>query len=216
MSSEFKLNTAAFMAAAARLLATSKRDAVTVMKQQAKGVIKEVIAITPPGGPNVSAGKARKRGTLNVKADILKVVRGVKADRAEAQDVAGIVDAKRTRGRITSEVTPRITVPAEKLKAYIKARPQRVGFLASGWNLAAAKLGLKPPAWIWRHSGPGAMEVNVTHQDIRIRATNAVRFASEISKLRSRLQQALHRQRNKIERQLRHYLARASNKAGFK
>lgn len=216
MSQEFKLNTQAFMEAAARLLATSKRDAVTVMKQQAKGFIKEVIAITPPGGPNVSPVKARKRGSAKVKADILRVVRGVRPERAQQHDVAALVEAKRVRGRVVNLASARITVPADKLRAYIKAKQQRVGFLASGWNVAAAKLGLKPPAWIWRHSGPGQMEVNVTDKDIRIRATNAVPFASEMFKLRRRLQQALHMQRNKISRQLRHFMAKGAQKAGFK
>ena len=216
MSQEFKLNTQSFMEAVARFMATSKRDAVTVMKQQAKGFIKEVIVITPPGGPNVAAVKARKRGTANVKADILKVVRGVKPERAAQHDIASLVESKRIRGRVVHRSDTRITVPADKLKAYIKAKQQRVGFLASGWNVAAAKLGLKPPAWIWRHSGPGQMEVNVTDKDIRIRATNAVPFASEMSKLRRRLQQALHMQRNKINRQLRHFMAKSAQKAGFK
>jgi len=216
MIQEFKLNTKAFMETAARFLATSKRDALVVMKQQAKGIIKEVIAITPPGGPNIPSGKARARGAAKVKADILKVVRGVTPERAKQHDVASLVESRRVRGRVPSEVVPRILVPRDKLKAYIKAKQQRVGFLASGWNVAAAKLGLKPQAWVWRNTGPGAMEVIVTDKDIQIRATNAVPYASEMSKLRRRLQQALHMQRNKMERQLRHFLAKTAKKVGFK
>ena len=216
MSREFKLNTTAFMETAARFLATSKRDALVVMKQQARGVIKEVIALTPPGGSGVSSGQARSRGARNVKADVLKVVKGVSAKRAEQQDVAGIVEPKRVRGRIPRAVTPRILVPMDKLKAYIKAKQLHVGKLASGWNEAAAKLGLKPPAWIWRNDGPGTMDISVTDKDITIRATNAVPYASEMSRLRSRLQQALNRQRNKMDRQLKDFMAKAAKKDGFK
>ena len=216
MSREFKLNTTAFMETAARFLANSKRDALVVMKQQAKGVIKEVISLTPPGGPGVSSGQARTRGTKNVKADALKVVKGVNPKRAEQQDVASIIESKRVRGRIRKEITPRILVPMAKLKAYLKAKQQHVGKLASGWNEAAAKLGLKPPAWIWRNDGPGMMDISVTDKDIIIRATNAVPYASEMSKLRSRLQQALHLQRNKMNRQLKDFMAKAAKKAGFK
>jgi hypothetical protein len=216
MSREFKLNTTAFMETAARFLANSKRDALVVMKQQAKGVIKEVISLTPPGGPGVSSGQARTRGTKNVKADALKVVKGVSPKRAEQQDVASIIESKRVRGRIRKEVIPRILVPMDKLKAYLKAKQQHVGKLASGWNEAAAKLGLKPPAWIWRNDGPGMMDISVTDKDITIRATNAVPYASEMSKLRSRLQQALHLQRNKMNRQLKDFMAKAAKKAGFK
>lgn len=216
MSQEFKLNTQAFMEAVVRFMANSKRDAVTVMKQQAKGFIKEVIAITPPGGPNVTAGKARQRGATNVKADILKVVRGVKPERAQQHDIASLVESKRIRGRVVHRSDTRITVPADKLKAYIKAKQQRVGFLASGWNVAAAKLGLKPPAWIWRHQAPGAVDIRVSDKDIVIRATNQVHYASQISRLRDRLQQALNMQRQKIERQLKAFFEKAGSKAGFK
>ena len=75
---------------------------------------------------------------------------------------------------------------------------------------------MKPPAWIWRNDGPGMMNISVTDKDITIRATNAVPYASEMSKLRSRLQQALHLQRNKMNRQLKDFMAKAAKKAGFK
>jgi hypothetical protein len=216
MSREFKLDTTAFMQTAARFLANSKRDALAVLKDQAKGVLKEVIAITPPGSANVSPGKARSRGAARVKADILKVVRGVKPERAEETRIHPLVQARRIRGRVPVAVEPRVTVPAELLKTYLKARQQRVGFLASGWNVAAAKLGFKPPPWVWRHQAPGAVAIRVTDKDIVIRATNQVRYASQISNLRNRLQQALNMQRNKMERQLKAFFERAGKQAGFR
>ena len=216
MNTEFKLDTRAFMETAARFLAGSKRDALTVMKQQAKGIIKEVIAITPPGSARVSSAQARARGAAKVKADILKVVKGVEPERAQEENIESVVQPRRVRGRIGSPVTPRILVPKDKLAAYIKMRQKHVGFLASGWNEAAARFGLKPPAWVWRNSGPGAVEISQTDKDITIRATNSVAFASEISRLRSRLQQALNMQRNKMERQLRDFMQKAGRKAGFK
>lgn len=216
MNREFKLNTRGFMEAAARFMAHSKRDALTVMKQQAKGIIKEVIAITPPGGPNVSSGQARARGLRNLKADVAKVVQGVRADKAQQSDVASVVEPKRVRGRIHSEVVPRILVPIDRLRAYLKAKQQHIGKLASGWNEAAARLGYKPPAWIWRNQGPGSIDIAVTDKDITIRATNAVPYASDISKLRSRLQQALHMQRNKLERQWQAFMTKTAQRAGFK
>lgn len=216
MSREFKLDTTAFMQTAVRFLANSKRNALTVLKDQAKGVLKEVIAITPPGAANVSPGKARSRGAAQVKADILKVVRGVKPDRAQETRIHPLVQARRIRGRVPVAVEPRITVPSDQLKAYIKARQQRVGFLASGWNMAAAKLGFKPPAWVWRHQAPGAVDIRVSDKDILIRATNQVHYASQISRLRDRLQQALNMQRQKMERQLKAFFEKAGRKAGFK
>jgi hypothetical protein len=72
------------------------------------------------------------------------------------------------------------------------------------------------PAWIWRSNGPGGIEIMVTDKDIRIRATNRVAYASEISMLNSRIQTALNLQRNKMERRLAHYLKQAATRSGFK
>ena len=215
MTTEIEVDTREFMATAARFLATSKRDHLVVMREQAKGVIREVIALTPPGRPGMT--KARSRGTGKVKADILKLVKGTSSEaRVQRRDIAAIHASRRRRGRVTRELNPRILVPMDALRAYIKERQARVGHLASGWNEAAAKLGYKPPAWVWRNEGPGAIKIRVTDKDIRIRATNRVAFASEISMLNRRIQTALNIQRNKMERRLASYLKRAAARSGFK
>ncbi|MCB1089046.1 MAG: hypothetical protein KDM63_18570 [Verrucomicrobiae bacterium] len=215
MSTELRVDTREFMASAARLLATSKRDHLVVMREQAKGVIREVIALTPPGRPG--ATKARGRGTAKVKADILKLVKGTSSEpKVQRRDIAAIHASRRRRGRVTSEISPRIVVPVEALRAYIKEKQARVGHLASGWNTAAAKLGYKPPAWVWRNEGPGAIEIRVSDKDLVIRATNRVAFASEISMLNRRIQAALNIQRNKMERRIASYLKRAATRSGFK
>ena len=64
MTTELQIDTREFMNTAARFLATSKRDHLVVMREQAKGVIREVILLTPPGRPG--ATKARSRGTAKV------------------------------------------------------------------------------------------------------------------------------------------------------
>ena len=215
MTTEIEVDTREFMATAARFLATSKRDHLVVMREQAKGVIREVIALTPPGRPGMT--KARSRGTGKVKADILKLVKGTSSEaRVQRRDIAAIHASRRRRGRVTRELNPRILVPMDALRSYIKERQARVGHLASGWNVAAAKLGYKPPAWVWRNEGPGAITIRVTDKDIRIRATNRVAFASEVSMLNRRIQTALNIQRNKMERRLASYLKRAAARSGFK
>ncbi len=215
MTTEIEVDTREFMATAARFLATSKRDHLVVMREQAKGVIREAIALTPPGRPGMT--KARSRGTGKVKADILKLVKGTSSEaRVQRRDISAIHASRRRRGRVTRELNPRILVPMDALRSYIKERQARVGHLASGWNVAAAKLGYKPPAWVWRNEGPGAITIRVTDKDIRIRATNRVAFASEISMLNRRIQTALNIQRNKMERRLASYLKRAAARSGFK
>ncbi len=205
-----------FMNTVARFLATSKRDGLVVMREQARGVLREVIALTPPGRPGVS-GNARSRGAAKVKADILKLVRGTNAEaRVERLDIAQIHAANRRGGRVTSSITPRIRVPASALRAYIQRKQKRVGRLASGWNTAAARLGYRPPAWIWRNDGPGSIEIRVTDKDLVIRATNQVAYASEISMLNRRIQTALNIQRNKMERRLAYFMKQSAARSGFK
>lgn len=215
MSTEIEIDIREFMTTAARFLATSKRDHLVVMREQARGVIREVIALTPPGRPGSTSG--RSRGAAKVKADILKLVKGTNAEaRVQRRDIAAIHASRRRKGRVTAEISPRIVVPMEALRAYILARQKRVGHLASGWNTAAARLGYRPPAWVWRQDGPGAVEIRVTDKDLRIRATNQVAYASEISMLNRRIQTALNLQRNKMERRLAHYLKQSAARSGFK
>lgn len=215
MTTELRIDTREFMATAARFLATSKRDHLVVMREQAKGVIREIVLLTPPGRPG--ATKARSRGTAKVKSDILKLVKGTHSEaRVQRRDIAAIHASRRRQGRVSSTISPRILVPMDSLRSYIQAKQERVGHLASGWNTAAAKLGHKPPAWIWRNDGPGGIEIAVTDKDIRIRATNRVTYASEISMLERRIQTALNIQRHKMERRLVHYLKRAATRSGFR
>jgi hypothetical protein len=215
MSTEIEIDIREFMATAARFLATSKRDHLVVMREQAKGVIREVIALTPPGRPGSNSG--RSRGAAKVKADILKLVKGTNAEaKVQRRDIAAIHASRRRKGRVTAELTPRIVVPMEALRAYIQGKQKRVGHLASGWNTAAARLGHRPPAWVWRQDGPGAIEIRVTDKDLVIRATNQVPYASEISMLNRLIQTALNLQRNKMERRLAHYLKQAAVRSGFK
>jgi hypothetical protein len=215
MTTEIQVDTRAFMATAARFLATSKRDHLVVMREQAKGVIKEVIALTPPGRPGMSGGRAR--GAAKVKADILKLVKGTTVDaRVQRTDIAAIHASRRRRGRVTSRITPRILVPTDALRAYVREKQAHVGRLASGWNTAAARLGYQPPAWIWRNDGPGSIEIRVTNHDIVIRATNQIPWASEISMVERRIQTALNMQQGKMERRLASYLAKAANRSGLR
>lgn len=213
---EITLNADAFNAAVSRLMAGSKRDAVAVLKEQARGILRNVITVTPPGKWGRGSSEARKKGEASVVADVLKVVVPVSPSKAAQQDVAAIIKRYRRNGRVRHGANPRITVPRDALKAYIKEKKALVGFLASGWNEAAARLGVKPAAWIWRNEGPGGLQIIVTDSGIRIVATNSVKYASSISQLRSRLQWAVNQQRRAIERRLKRFHAEQAQKAGFK
>lgn len=212
---ELKLNTDAFNASLSKFMAGSKREAVVVLKEQARGIMRNLFMVTPPGRANLGSGKARKRGRDNVKADVLKVVRPVKS-KPDQTNVAALIKAHRHEGRVRRQVNPRITVPLDAFKAYVAKKQAMVGFLASGWNEAAARLGVKPAAWIWQNEGPGDLQITITDKSIRIIATNKVKYASSIGQLRSRLQWAVNQQGRKIERRLKRFQEEQAQKAGFK
>ena len=212
---ELTLNTTAFNRALSEFMAGSKREAVVVLKEQARGIMRNLFMVTPPGRANLGSGKARKKGRNNVKADVLKVVRPVTRN-PQQTNVAALIKAHRRDGRVRHEVNPRITVPLDAFKAYVAKKQAMVGFLASGWNEAAARLGVKPAGWIWQNEGPGDMQIIITDKGIRIVATNKEKYASSISKLRSRLQWAVNQQGRKIERRLKRFQEEQARKAGFK
>ena len=212
---ELTLNTDAFNRALSEFMAGSKREAVVVLKEQARGIMRNLFMVTPPGRANISSSKARKKGRDNVKADALKVVRPVTRN-PEQSNVAALIKSHRRGGRVRHEVNPRITVPLDAFKAYIAKKQALVGFLASGWNEAAARLGVKPAAWIWQNEGPGDLQITITESGIRIVMTNKVKYASSISELRSRLQWAVNQQRRAIERRLKRFHEEQARKAGFK
>lgn len=213
---ELTLNTDAFNAAVSRLMAGSKRDAVVVLKEQARGILRNVITVTPPGKWGRGASEARQKGQASVVSDVLKVVEPVAPAKAQEHDVAAILKRYRRNGRVRRGANPRITVPRDQLKDYLKKKKALVGFLASGWNDAAATLGVKPPAWIWKNEGPGSIRIDINATGIRITAANEVHYASSISQLRSRLQWAVNQQQRTIERRLKRFHEEQAKKAGFK
>lgn len=65
-----RLNTTRFDTALVRLVSTSKKAAVDVMKQQAKLLFVDVAKVTPPASPNTFGRKAEAQGKAAVARDI--------------------------------------------------------------------------------------------------------------------------------------------------
>ena len=91
-----------------------------------------------------------------------------------------------------------------------------MGYLAAGFNRAAARTGYKPPAWIWRHHSPGDVSLRVSARGIRFLATNRVGFASTVDNLQKRIQAGVDAQAGKIRRQVDHLVKKAATRSGFK
>jgi hypothetical protein len=75
MSEEIKMDWTAFNAALVRRVATSSRDGIMILAEQARGIIREGVAVTPPGHPGVPGGTraAQQHGEAKVAADLAKL-----------------------------------------------------------------------------------------------------------------------------------------------
>jgi hypothetical protein len=91
---------------------------------------------------------------------------------------------------------------------------KKLGKAASGWNMAAAKLGVKPPEYIWRHSGSGGFDVIVTDRSIRVKMSNRVDYAANIPRMNwgRVVQRALDKQAKLMDRVVKNHLGKMGKK----
>lgn len=214
-----KINTTGFNAALATMLSQSKREHEVVMREAAKGVIRNVVRVTPPGrSTSMGSAEAKKAGTSKTAADILKVLEGVPVKVAEVKEenaFRAIHKKARVGGQVKGTPT-RVKVPKTALNAYIKKQQKKVGRLAAGWNKAAQSLGVKLPAWIATHSTSGAYSIKVTSSGIRIKATNSSPYASKVDSLSKQVQHAVNMQAKSMRLRIAKANHVAARKAGFK
>lgn len=218
MGSELTVKSENFEHSLARILATTKREAPIVLREQGRGVIRWVQLYTAPGHEGVTGQEAKRHGEAKVEADIRKLMIGVSGNRAGlSQNIARIHKSGRNprTGRVNRSLgASKFRVPATELAKYIASKKKMVGFLASGWNAAAAKLGAKAPAWIWRHNGDGDVRDVTTSDSVKIVATNKVGFASRaINQLQRVLDFAYRAQKGANDRRWKTFIEGQARKA---
>lgn len=219
-----RIRTASFKRQAAKLMDLRQwPDAEKFWRVQARGVMSEVVNRTPPGGGPVRGIQAKKRGEALVNADVAKLFRPVTrkdGDTITTQGrMASIHEAARNKyGRVHRNLPDEEKHPVFRpvLNAYRKDKLKRVGNLAAGFNRASARVGYKPPAWIWRHKAPGDVVLKVTSRGIYFLATNRVDYASSVTNLEKRIQAGVDAQTAKLYRQVDHFVNGAARKAKFK
>ncbi|MEM7696924.1 MAG: hypothetical protein AAF236_00805 [Verrucomicrobiota bacterium] len=203
--SEIRLDTTKFEKQLARFMAGSRRDLSDVMKQQMRLFVRDAATMTPPGkrgSTSTSGTSAKKKGEASVKSDISKLFAPVPKAQAESVDLAAVHKRQRnSRGRV-GRVGDRRRVYSAELNAFIRKQVAKVGALAAGWNRAAARVGWKPPAWIWRHASPGSIDIEDNDKHIRLKARNRVRYASDQKGLERRLQMAMNARADALRRQV--------------
>ena len=197
-----------------------KKSRKELVEQAAKGFVKTVTTVTPPASKDATGSTAKKQGEAAITNDLAKVMKAVRAKRnvqlQSAQDIY-----KRFRDTRTGRINPRnlqkpYPVSSTGYNALRKTLLARVGWLASGWNAAAQKLGVRLPAWIARHgTGAGIILVTSDGRRFRIEISNAVKFVGNVKDLDRRIQKSVDYQANAMQRQADFLMRKAVKKAGL-
>ena len=127
-----------------------KKSRRELTEQAAKGFVKEVVEITPPGGSGRRGNAAKKTGEAAIQYDLGRVMIAARAQKnVNLQDPREI--HQRFRDMRTGRINPRnlkqpYPVDASALRSLQQELIARVGKLAGGWNAGAGKLGVKLPS----------------------------------------------------------------------
>lgn len=267
-----RIDDSAFQEACARALTQSRREPMVYMREQARGVVRKIIGITPPAHITqiassdeegnsawnvVQGGAAKSHGATAVQSDIRRLYGSSSASfelaaskethHGQAKGLYGQItrgELDRARdlframtgaslapfdggklhrarrsprtGRVGKRKKPVYYLTDDApLAAYMKQKAAKVGWLAAGWNQAAAALGVQSPAWIWRHSAPGRGEIIAQENSIIIRMVNQVSFAANIADFERRVQYALDSQAAAINRRSLDFIRKTFNSPGF-
>jgi hypothetical protein len=199
-----------FDTAVQRLVATSKKSAEQVLRDQAKLLVVEVAKITPP---NKDFKWNRQGGETTNRNDLAKLFRKSSSRIAET-DLKGVHRRARNRfGRIGSGVQ---AIPAKGLPAYTTQVLAKVGLMAAGWKAAATKLGAKLPAWITRHNSSGFATVRTDGSRVDVTIGNATVYPRLANALERRAQAALSKRSRAINRRVDYFLKQNARRAGFR
>ena len=185
----------------------SKKTLAEQMHTELKGIVRNVVEITPPGDFSNKGLAAKKQGEGRIKSDLHKLFNPIAARSGQgfgferSADLPNLHKRHRNRrGRITGK--PGYYVKQRDFNAYQKTVVKRVGKLAAGWNRAAARFGYKPPAWVWRHASPGFVRVTLNDRHLNFVMINKVPYAGEQKNMEARIQYAINMQENKLKRRI--------------
>ena len=248
-------------------LATAKRGAFPVLVEQGRGIIREIMNLTPPGSTKRDGltRQSQLAGQQRIYDDLLgggsrnkdqrsggifaPMAKGIVEQAAMKHGSERAVTLFATKdgqvfgteselffphpsdadirahhkhyyrnGRFTRaggatrdigrwRFIDKFVLPMENFREYLKDQYAKVGYLMSGWRVAARKLGLSIPQWVANADGPSSGEIQITEDRLRIVALNEVSFASMRIPDR-RIQKAIDRQEGKMQRAFENYVAK--------
>lgn len=227
------IDTEGFSQDVGRFALLSGRSFGEELKNQAKGVMKGIVKITPPHSNGNSVSEAKRAGENAISRDLTRQFRPVElvgsrkvthlfgkphpdapwavATKEKHPDVtAYYVATKRldSRGRRARYEKP-IYVDRKKYNKLRTQLEKRVGFLGGGFRDGAAGLGVALPAFMRRHTtAPGSLQMQLEGDNLYIIIRNDVSYASGLRDFVRRVEWAVQAQRGKMERQIPYLLKR--------
>ncbi len=219
MNVRCKVDTSKVQAAIKNLAPYVKKSRKELVEQAARGFVRTVAQVTPPASKGVTGSAAKKQGEATITKDLARVMMPVRPSRtSQLQNAADIY--RRFRDKNTGRINPRnlknpYPVSSAEYNALRKMLFARVGWLASGWNVAAQKLGVRLPAWIARHPAPGGYVPSSDARRFRLEVSNAVKFVGSVKNYEGRIAKAVQYQANAMQRQADYLLKKSVKKAGF-
>lgn len=209
-----------------RLAFEMNRAPRDVAETAARGFVRDMVKVTPPGSAGVNGGAAKKDGEKSVSAGIFNVmvaefhgVHGPFEDPAvvharSRNPRTGRTDKRILKGSLRG--SGKIPIDAATLREFQKKLFLLVGLLAGGWNSAAAHLRVGLPAWVKRHGASrGSVNVHADSHKFSITLNNEVKFVGGVKDYERRLQWAVNAQAKKMDRQCDFLLKRALRRSGF-
>lgn len=222
-----KLDTSDLRRAIRRCAAATRKAPQTIVEEAARGFLRDIVAITPPGSAGVSASAAKKKGEAGINKGINSIlVAAAKQAVGASTDPAGLHKSARNprTGRVDKRVlrgsarsSGKIPVDAATLRAFQKKTIALVGLLSAGWNSAAAKLGVRLPAWISRQgTARGSVVEKTTPTNFSITLNNEVAFVGNVKDYERRVTWAVKNQIRKMDRRADFLLKKAIRAAGWR
>jgi hypothetical protein len=222
-----------FYRAVEMMAATSKRTAIEVINENFKGVIRNLLALSPPmggkqgdfklnakgkktGGVDFASGKIRGKNTIAV--DLGKAFRKVKNPKTswfinEVDALSWYLKSRNSRKRIKGNYKRQATVL--QINFVRKNILDRQGSFAAGWSKAANYFGISLPNWISRWGGSRSrMVVELSEWGYYLTAINITshREADVIERITAR---AIEIQTGNMRRQIEAYAEQQAKKVGF-
>lgn len=196
------------------------KSKLVLVKMAAKGFVKDIIAISPPGSKGVSGSAAKKAGERAIAADVAKLlIPAASPGGPNAKSRGQLADFHRShlsKGRVRIAESGRGIAKPQDIAWFIRSLQKLVGWLAAGWNAAAVKLDVNVPAWVKRHGNRfGEHSIIATATVVRIELSNTVSFIGDVKAYDRRVQAAINYQGKKMQRQSDALLKKRLKAAGL-